>query len=272
MKRERITITLSKQLLDRIDSIIDGSNIRNRSHAIESLVEKSIGSTVSSALIISGDRKIRIHPLARRIPKLLTPVKKKTLAEHMINWMRENGLVRIIVGAGYKKDKISEQLGDGSKWKVNITYANGAGKVPGDMDYLLGAREQLMGGRFVLVEGDVATQLNLKGMLDFHERNNALVTIAVKSVPKPVSDVVELEGFRVVDIKQKPGKEFKSNLVYAGVCIMEPKVFDYLGNKPAKKDFLSLVASEGELYGYPFTSPWVRILNVNDVKLAEKVF
>src|SRR3989344_3541215 len=59
--RERLTITLKKELLEGLDSTIDGEKLRNRSHAIEYYLSKSLGITAMKVLILAGGKPVYPH-------------------------------------------------------------------------------------------------------------------------------------------------------------------------------------------------------------------
>ncbi|MCD4740472.1 NTP transferase domain-containing protein [archaeon] len=271
MEKERVTITISKDLLEKVDNSVDGAGLRNRSHAIEFYVRKAIGSTIDTAFILAGDNKIRFHTLSRRIPKTMIPVNNRPVAEHLIEWLKDHGFKRFVFGIGYKKEKLKEYFGDGSDWGVEIIYSE-AHKT-GTSGSLIEAKDFLEGSRFIVVDGDVLTRFDLRELLKFHEKNDAVVTVALKSIANPKIPVAELEGSKIVKFIKKPGKEVHSNLVNAGVYVMSPLVFEYARPKESiKKDLLPHIAGEGVLYGYPFSGPWIEVNDGKSAKRAEDIW
>jgi NDP-sugar pyrophosphorylase family protein len=272
MEKERVTITLSKDLLEKIDASVDGAGIRNRSHAIESILRKAVVPAASTAFILAGEEKIRFHRLSpRRTPKTMISVSRKPVAEHLIAWLKDNGFKRIVIGIGYKKEKLRDYFGDGSKFGIEIIYTD-TNKL-GTAGSILRAKEFLEGGRFVVTDGDILTRFDLREMLKFHEKNNALITVALKSTANPSSPVVELEGSRIVKFIEKPGKEAHSTLFNAGVYIMDPSVFEYLKpDSSIKKDLLPAIAGKSGLYGYPFSGPWIEVSGPDSVRKAEGIW
>lgn len=271
MERERVTITLSKDILKELDASVDGAGLRNRSHAVEFFIRKAIGASIDTAFVLAGEKKVRFHTLSRRIPKTMIPVNDRPVSEHLIEWLKDNGFKRVIFGIGYKTNKLKEYFGNGSKWGIEILYCEDKGS--GTTGSLLKAKEYLEEGYFVVVDGDILTRFDLREMVAFHKKNDALVTVALKSVSHPESFVAELEGSRIIKFIEKPGKESHSNLVNAGVYVMDPKVFDHLKPKNSiKRDLLPLIAGENNLFAYPFSGPWIRVSDKNSVKKAEEIW
>ena len=66
--KARLTITLSPQVLEKVDALVNGITVRNRSHAIETLVKKSLSPSVTSAVILAGGKgKEKVHPGLKKI-------------------------------------------------------------------------------------------------------------------------------------------------------------------------------------------------------------
>ena len=99
-KKTRITITLNKDLLNKIDGLVDKEKIRNRSHAIESLITKSLRPKISQAIILAAGKGVRWRPLTCEISKALIPIKGKPILEHTINYLRDYNIKRYFCEIG----------------------------------------------------------------------------------------------------------------------------------------------------------------------------
>src|SRR3989338_7624709 len=112
--KERLTVTLERDILSSIDKTIDGSHIKNRSHAIELLLLKAFsGNVPKKALILAGGKGTRLEPITHEIPKPLIPIKGKPILQHIIELLKKHNIREIILSVGYKKEKIKEYFGDG---------------------------------------------------------------------------------------------------------------------------------------------------------------
>jgi UDP-N-acetylglucosamine pyrophosphorylase len=84
MRRSRITITLDNLTLAKVDRLIDKNTIRNRSHAIEYVLNQYSQSNVRKAVILAGGQGTQLRPYTYEIPKPLLPVKGKPILEYLI--------------------------------------------------------------------------------------------------------------------------------------------------------------------------------------------
>ena len=271
--KERITITLDKDLIGQIDKRIDGNIIKNRSQQIEVLLAKDLGTyRPEKAVILVGGKGTRLRPLTYKIPKCMIDVHGKTLAEHLFDLMKKYGIRDIILSAGYMKEKVKEYYGDGSKFGVNITYV--------EEDEALGTAGPLrlakkyLNDSFIVTNGDELKNFNIPRMFRLHKRKNALVTIALTTVTDPSQyGVARLSGSRILEFVEKPKKEkAPSNLINAGFYIMEPEVVDMIpgGFSMLEKDVFPKLAREGKLRGFPTAGQWFDIGNFERYEIAKK--
>ncbi|MBI4163087.1 MAG: ribbon-helix-helix protein, CopG family, partial [Candidatus Aenigmarchaeota archaeon] len=85
---ERVTITIKKDLLKRVDRLVDGEVVKNRSHAVEQLIQRSLSKAdVDTALIMAGGDGTSLRPITYEIPKPMIPVHGKPILEHQINML-----------------------------------------------------------------------------------------------------------------------------------------------------------------------------------------
>src|SRR3989344_5292076 len=102
--KERITITLDKNLIGQIDKRIDGLNIKNRSQEIESILSESLGANIPrKAVLLVGGRGSRLKPLTDKNPKGLLPVHGKPVTEHIIDLLKKYGIRDVVLSTGYLK-------------------------------------------------------------------------------------------------------------------------------------------------------------------------
>lgn len=259
MSKTRLTITIDEQLLKRVDAAIDGSKIRNRSHAIEFLLTTCLIPKSTKVLILAGGEGVKFRPLTYELPKSLLPVQGKPLLEHTIISLREQGLRDIYISLGHLGEKIKDYFGDGRRLGVNISYIQQEKRKPGTAQPVLEAADYFKDEPFLVMYGDVLTKLNLVDLLDFHSSSRGIATIALASVEKPsMWGVAAIQGNRIVDFEEKPRTKTKSHLINAGIYVLNPEVFKYISKDSSRleKDVFPRLASEGKLYAYPFESEW----------------
>src|SRR3989344_6999623 len=120
---ERVTITIEKDLLERIDKLVDKRSVKNRSHAVETLIRRSLSKTdITTAIIMAGGKGTKLRPITYEIPKALVPIKGRPILEHQINLLKKFDIRTIIVSLGDHYEKVREYFGNGSRFGVNIEY------------------------------------------------------------------------------------------------------------------------------------------------------
>ena len=258
VNRERLTITLRKDLLTELDNRVDGIKVRNRSHAIEVLLSKVLESgKVKKAIILAGGKGTRMRPLTYEMPKPMIPLKGKPLIQHIIELCRKYEIREIILSIGYMGDKIRDHFGDGGHLGVDIKYVEEKEEM-GTAGPLLLAKQHL-NGPFLMFNGDVLSNIDLTDFIGFHSEQNALATIALTQVEDTSSfGVARLKGHRIVGFIEKPKGGEDSKLINAGVYILQPEVLGYIpkGKSMLERDVFPKLAEEGKLFGYPFDGQW----------------
>jgi len=272
MDRQRLTITLKQDILDRLDATIDGASIRNRSHAIEYHLGKVLGSRIQTALILAGGQGVKMRPFTYEIPKAMIPVQGKPIIEHTVTMLRDAGVKKILIHIGHLGNKIEEYFGDGSRLGTSISYVKEA-KAEGTAAPLRLAKKELQTGPFILVYGDVLIDINMRDFIDFHSESNSLATIAITSVAEPSEfGVVKMQGNKVVEFLQKPPQSpGMSHLIYTGVSIIEPEVISLIpekGESHLEDDVFPKLAKQKKLSGYPFEGKWFDIGTPEDYERA----
>lgn len=259
MKREQLTITVRNDILRRIDGLIDGIKIRNRSHAIEILLNKALGTCkVKKAVILAGGKGTRMRPLTYEIPKPMIPVKGKPLLQHIIDLLRKHEIRNAILSTGYMSDKIKEYFGNGSKFGVNLDYSEEK-EAMGTAGALSLIKEKL-NETFLMFNGDVLSDIDLEDLIRFHEENGGVATIALTPVDDPSRfGVAKMKGDKILEFVEKPakGKE-PSKLINAGVYVLEPDILKLIprGRSMIETDVFPKLAKKGKLFGYHFDGQW----------------
>ena len=178
MDRERLTITLKKSILAKVDGFIDGTKIRNRSHAIEYLITQSLAPKVNQAVILAGGKGLNMRPFTFEMPKGLFPVGGKPILEHIVEMLRRFEIYDIIFSIGHLGEKIREHFGDGKKFGVKITYV-AEEKEAGTAGALVLAKKHLKSETFLVVHGDILIDINLYDLIAFHKEQETVGTIAL---------------------------------------------------------------------------------------------
>lgn len=261
MEREKLTVTVKKDLIPKIDAIIDGKKIRNRSHATEYLIEAGLGiNQIKKAIVLVGGEGTRLRPFTYELPKALLPIHGKPMVQHVLDLLKSHGVREIILAIGYKGDKIKEYYGDGSKFGLKINYVEE--KTPLGTAGPLRLAKKFLTETFFIVWGDILSEIDLTDFMHFHKNSEALATVALIGVQDPTRfGIAAMKGSKIIEFVEKPSREdAPSNLANSGMAIMEPEIIDKYVAKSGKSmveyDIYPKLAKEGKLYGYPFQGQW----------------
>jgi NDP-sugar pyrophosphorylase family protein len=220
------------------------------------------------AMVFAAGQGLRLRPLTDRIPKALVPVAGRPMIEYPLLLLRHYGIRKIIINLHHLGDQIEAHLGDGKKFGVEIIYS----KEPELLDTgggLLKAKPFLEDETFIVINTDVIIDLSLAELIAFHKRKKATATLVLR--PDPDADrfgtmEIDSEGriYRFLSARTPSGPSAPGRkLMFTGVQILEPRVFDYMQSAPGPrkfgttKDTYPQMLLEGEpLYGYCFGGLW----------------
>ena len=261
---EKLTIELDDNISKGIDNRVDGIKIKDRSAAVMDILSRALNRNhVKMAFILAGGKGTRMRPFTYEITKPMIPVQGKPLLQHTIDLLRKYNIRDIILSVRYRGDQIREYFGNGSRFGVNITYIEEKERL-GTAGSLNLARE-ILDQTFLMFNGDILANIDLHDFIRFHkenrkgdDKNDGLATIALTPVEDPSQfGVVELEGKRITGFIEKPESP-RSNLINAGIYVLEPEVIDYVpeGHAMMETDVFPKLVKEGRLYGYPFENQW----------------
>ena len=141
--------------------------------------------------------------------------------------LRRHGITDIVVTVAFLPNAIRSYFGDGSELGVSMVYATEETPL-GTAGSVRNAREQLT-ERFLVISGDVLTDIDLTSVIAFHEKNEALATIALCSVENPLEFgiVITREDGTIERFLEKPGwGQVFSDTINTGIYVLEPEIFD----------------------------------------------
>jgi NDP-sugar pyrophosphorylase family protein len=275
MNRERLTITLRSDLLKALDSLIDGERLRNRSHAIEYFLSKSIGAKAIKVLILAGGKPVFFESEKKSLPKTMVKIAGKPLLEQTLRRLKAAKLAEIFISVGEGGSSIQEYFGDGSALGLHITYIEQKGKVNGTAQPLKQAEKFMDSSDFLLLYGDVLSDIDYNDLVEFHrQQKSSICTMALTSTEAvDMWGLARLQGNRVVEFEEKPkSPKTSSRLINAGVYVMEAAIFKYITGEVNKleSEVFPRLAEESKLYGYPYEGLWLDISNSAAYKQAVK--
>ncbi|MBC6409634.1 MAG: HAD-IIIA family hydrolase [Ekhidna sp.] len=210
---------------------------------------------IKQAVILAGGKGTRLDKLTGQTPKPLIPIGGKTIMEHQLELLKENGIEKVLLTVGHLKEKIKELIGDGSQYGLEVSYfvedhpLGSAGAFP-----LLKDR---LHEHFFVLYGDVMMAVDLNRIACFHQHKGASATLVVHPNDHPHdSDLVECDSNSLIKAfhpKPHEKNKFYKNLVNAGLYLFNKKLVDFIPLRKSpdfgKNIFPSLAATQ-KLYAY----------------------
>ena len=207
-----------------------------------------------------------MRPLTYVLPKCLLPVGGKPLLERTIQYLKGYAFTEFVVCVAYLKKQIIDAYGDGSELGVTIEYAEA--DLPLGTGGQLKTAEPFIDGRFLAMNGDIITNLNIQKMLASHEVTGGIGTIALKKfeVKIPYGYITRSADSSIAAFREKPTLEFDAN---AGIYVLEPEVFDYAPPRGVRcsleTDVFPQIISRGErLNSYFEDASWADVGSMTD--------
>jgi len=186
------------------------------------------------AVILAGGLGTRLQPYTTFVPKPMLPLGEKPLLEHLIEWLKKNGIKTTVLCVSYLRKTIEDYFEDGERFGMNIEYA--IASKPLATAGQLKTAEQFIDDSFVCVYGDSVFDFNLKNMIGQHKRKRSFITMSLYEYKTRLDyGVIETtKNGRVTGWNEKP--EIKAN-INIGCYVMEPQVFGLIpSNKPYGMD------------------------------------
>ncbi len=211
---------------------------------------------------MAGGEGTRLRPLTSNTPKPMMPLANRPMMEHIVDLLKRHGFDDIVVTVAFLPQAIRTYFGDGSEFGVRMVYATEETPL-GTAGSVRNAMDELLDERFLVISGDVLTDIDLSAVVAFHEERGALATIGLKAMEDPLEFgiVITRDDGSIERFLEKPtwGQVF-SDTINTGIYVLEPEVFDEI-HPGAAVDFSSdvfprLLAAGKPLFGYVADGYW----------------
>jgi NDP-sugar pyrophosphorylase family protein len=223
------------------------------------------------AVILAGGKGSRLGPYTTILPKPLLPVGDRAILDVVVHQLHGLGFTELTLAVGYLAHLVRAAMGDGSRWGVNIGYAEereplGTVGPLADIDGL--------DDSFIVMNGDVLTSLDFAELLRLHRESGNILTIAShRRVVHTDYGVLHVDGDTsptqaVTGFDETPEIPY---IVSMGVYAMDPRALGYIerGVYLDLPDLVLRLLAAGEPVGsYLFDGHWLDIGRHEDYERA----
>lgn len=217
------------------------------------------------ALVLAGGLGTRLRPLTHTRPKHLLPIVNKPHIEHVFDLLSRHDVSDVVLLTSYLAEAFDETIGTARGRGLSVEVTHEAEPL-GTAGALKNAERLLDDETFLVFNGDILADVDLGALVAFHSDNSAETTILLAPVEDPsVFGVVptdesgRVEGF----IEKPPPGDAPTNLINAGVYVMEPSVLEAIPQgdvwSAERQLFPGLVEAGARLFARAIDGYWMDI-------------
>lgn len=176
------------------------------------------------AIILAGGKGTRLRPYTVSLPKPLVPLGNKPILETIIERLKEHGFGRVTITVNHMADIIKAFFGDGSKWRMQIDYTL-ENKPLSTMGPLTLVDD--ISDHFLVMNGDVLTDLNFSEFFDNHVSSGSIFTIGAHRRKEKIDyGLLHIDDNKVLTrFEEKPNYDF---LVSMGIYAASKEVIEHI--------------------------------------------
>ncbi len=214
------------------------------------------------AVVLVGGQGTRLRPLTLSVAKPMLPIVEVPILERVVAHLGRHGVEEAVLSLGYRPDGFLTAYPENVCAGVRLAYAVEPEPLDTAGAIAFAARHAGIDETFVVVNGDVLSDLDLGALVRFHRERGATASIALTPVDDPshFGVVTTDDGGRVLDFVEKPSPgEAPTNAINAGFYVFEPEVVDRVpvdARLHLESKVFPPLAAEGRLYALAFDDYW----------------
>lgn len=179
-------------------------------------------------ILMAGGKGTRLRPFTHVLPKPLVPLGEISILEMVLKQLKNYGFKNIAISVGYKAEIIMAVIGRGERFDLNISYYK--------EDIPIGTIGSLteinnLADDFIVMNGDICTNLNFMDFYNYHKNTNSIATIASlirkDRLPFGILEIND-QNKTIVGFKEKPLVEY---VVSMGVNAFKVDILELIPHK-----------------------------------------
>ena len=219
--------------------------------------------------IMAGGFGTRLRPLTDKCPKPMLPIGGKPLLETIILSLKEQGFYKFYISTHYLPEIIQNYFGNGENFDIQIQYVHESEPLgTGGALSLLPRQEVDL--PFIVINGDVLTNMNFSKLIDFHISQNAVATMCVREFQYQIPyGVVNSEQNDIQSMTEKPSYYFDIN---TGIYVISPELLEQV-----EPQFIGMptileqqITKSKKVVSYPLHEYWLDIGHMEDYNRAQR--
>jgi len=225
------------------------------------------------AIVLAGGYATRLRPISYVIPKLLFPVAGKPMIYWTLDLLKKFQVDEVVLAVNYLAEDLRKAVGDEYRG-MRIRFSLETSPLGTAGPIKLASKMTRLKRTFIVMNGDIITNIDFNEMLRRHKSSKAEITDALREVQNPSRfGVVELDvTSRIIRFVEKPSKaDAPSRLINAGIYIIEPSVLNRIPSDrkvSLEREVFPVLARRGKLEGFTLLDYWFDIGNSSDYRKA----
>jgi len=213
--------------------------------------------------VLVGGFGTRLRPLTLARPKQMLPIADRPMLDWVVGRLAAFGIDEVVLSLGYRPDSFRKAYPDDCCAGVRLSYAVEDEPLDTGGAIRFAALSAGIHDTFVVLNGDVLTDLDLNALIGFHRDSRASATLHLVEVEDPSAfGVVVLDERGCVQrfVEKPPLAEAPSKLINAGTYVFEPEVLDRIapsGRVSIERQVFPELAASGRLFAMPSNVYWL---------------
>jgi mannose-1-phosphate guanylyltransferase len=214
------------------------------------------------AVVLAGGRGTRLRPLTSTVPKPVLPLAGRPFLTFMLDWLGRHGVNDVVLSCGFLAEGVRSVLGERHDG-IRLRYVNEEVPLGTAGPVRLAAEHGVLEERFVVMNGDILTDVDLGALVVRHDRDDAVATIGLVEVEDtrsygvvPTAANGEVEAFL-----EKSDAPAPTNRVNGGIYVLGREIVDAIPSGRAvsfEREVFPACVGRG-LYGHHAPGYWVDI-------------
>jgi mannose-1-phosphate guanylyltransferase len=183
------------------------------------------------AIVLVGGEGTRLRPLTDNVPKPAITLVDRPFLAYMVEWLGSHGVSEVVLACGFHPEQLRAALGEVEHEGIRLTYVTEPERLgtAGAIRFAAEALGERLEDRFLALNGDLLTDLDLTALLRAHEERGARATIGLYEVDDAsVFGLVDCDPAGAVRTFTEKTGVVEPGEVNAGAYVLERSVLDLI--------------------------------------------
>jgi glucose-1-phosphate cytidylyltransferase len=218
-------------------------------------------------VILCGGKGTRSYPFTEHLPKVMMPINGRPIIVHLMEIYACQGFTEFVLAAGHRKEILMDYFHNRfPQWKVDVVDT---GDESDTAQRIFNCRDRV-GNRFMATYGDGLGDVDLHGLLRFHESSGGRATLTTVPLRSQYGTIAINSRQQISKFTEKP--IIMDCWINAGFFVFDKSVFDVWEGRNLEVDVFPNLAQLGEVYAYKHYGFWKSMDTSKDLQELERIY